>query len=151
MGSSEWGWVPLSMLITQRFEAVSKVAKIGSPLLVVHGDSDRLILPDLGKKLFEAAVEPKRFLLVKGGSHHNTNFIGQAQYRSALVELMNLRPFDTVGAGEGTNPAAADAGDQGQPLGSLGAPARAAAALVTAGASAAVFGTGALARPPEVK
>jgi uncharacterized protein len=97
VGSSEWGWVPLSMLITQRFEAVSKVARIGSPLLVVHGDSDRLIVPNLGKKLFEAAVEPKRFLLVKDGSHHNTNLIGQAQYRTALDELMNIRPFDSSG------------------------------------------------------
>ena len=99
VGSSEWGWVPLSMLITQRFEAVSKVAKIGSPLLVVHGDSDRLILPGLGKKLFEAALEPKRFLLVKDGSHHNTNLIGQGQYRTALEELMNIRSFDETGAG----------------------------------------------------
>ena len=103
VGSSEWGWVPLSMLITQRFEAVSKVAKVGSPLLVVHGDSDRLILPDLGKKLFEAAVEPKRFLLVKDGSHHNTNLIGQAQYRTALDELMNIRPFDESAPGTGAD------------------------------------------------
>ena len=107
VGSSEWGWVPLSMLITQRFEAVGKVARVGSPLLVVHGDSDRLILPDLGKKLYEAAVEPKRFLLVKGGSHHNTNFIGQAQYRNALVELMNIGPFDNPAPnGLANNPSA---------------------------------------------
>ena len=150
VGSSEWGWMPLSMLITQRFEAVGKVARVGSPLLVVHGDSDRLILPDLGKKLFEAAVEPKRFLLVKGGSHHNTNLIGQAQYRSALVELMNLRPFATVGAGEAADPAATGAVDRSPSFGSRTS-GPAAAALVTAGASAAVVGTGALATPTEIK
>src|SRR6478752_9750562 len=53
VSSSQWGWMPVSLLITQRFEAVRKVDKIGSPLLVVHGGEDRLILPDLGRKLYE--------------------------------------------------------------------------------------------------
>ena len=91
VSSSQWGWMPVSLLITQRFEAVRKVAKIGSPLLVVHGDEDRMIQPDLGRKLFEAAAEPKLFVLVPGGSHHNTNQIGQPQYRQALAQLMNIK------------------------------------------------------------
>ena len=91
VGTSKWGWVPVSLLITQRFDAVRKVSQIGSPLLVVHGEEDRLIQPELGRKLFEAAVEPKLFVLVPGGSHHNTNQIGQPQYRQALAQLMNIR------------------------------------------------------------
>ena len=91
VSSSKWGWVPVSLLITQRFEAVRRVDKIGSPLLVVHGADDRLILPDLGRKLFEAAVQPKLFMLVEGGSHHNTNSVGQTQYRQALAQLFSLK------------------------------------------------------------
>jgi alpha-beta hydrolase superfamily lysophospholipase len=91
VSSSRWGWIPVSSLITQRFEAARKVSKIGSPLLVVHGDADRTIRPELGKKLFDAALQPKRFELVKGGSHHNTNAVGQAQYRLALAQLFSLK------------------------------------------------------------
>jgi hypothetical protein len=79
-------------LITQRFDAGSRVAAIGSPLLVVHGSADRLIAPELGRALYERAAEPKRFELVEGGSHHNTNSIGQAQYRVAIVALFGLQP-----------------------------------------------------------
>ncbi|MCW5650253.1 MAG: alpha/beta fold hydrolase [Ramlibacter sp.] len=89
--SMKWGWLPVGPLITQRFESVSKVAQIGSPLLVVHGDHDSLIKPELGRRLFEAAREPKAFVLVEGGSHHNTNAVGQAQYRAALAQLFSLR------------------------------------------------------------
>ncbi len=85
-----WGWLPIAPLITQRFESVRKVADIGSPLLVVHGSEDRLIKPELGQKLFEAARGPKAFVLVEGGSHHNTNSVGQPQYRQALAELFGL-------------------------------------------------------------
>ena len=85
-----WGWLPVSPLITQRFESVRKVGEIGSPLLVVHGSEDRLIQPALGRKLYEAAQEPKQFVLVEGGSHHNTNAIGQGQYRQAMASLFRL-------------------------------------------------------------
>ncbi|HMO48184.1 MAG TPA: alpha/beta fold hydrolase [Rubrivivax sp.] len=88
--SFKWGWLPLGPLITQRFDAESKVEQLGSPLLVVHGSADRLIPPELGRKLYERAKEPKRFVLVEGGSHHNTNAVGQTQYREAVAELFGL-------------------------------------------------------------
>ena len=91
VSSYKWGWLPLGPLITQRFEAVKRVADVGSPLLVVHGSEDRTIAPELGQKLFEAAKGQKRFELVQGGSHHNTNAVGQPQYRLALAELFGLR------------------------------------------------------------
>lgn len=43
----KWGWLPIGPLITQRFESIRKVAKVGAPLLVVHGDSDSLIKSEL--------------------------------------------------------------------------------------------------------
>lgn len=91
VSSFKWGWLPVSPLITQRFEAVKRVPAIGSPLLVVHGSEDRLIPPDLGRRLFEAATGKKAFVLVEGGSHHNTNSVGQPQYRVALAELFGLK------------------------------------------------------------
>lgn len=88
----KWGWLPLSPLITQRFEAVKRVADIGSPLLVVHGAQDQLISPALGRRLYDAALGPKAFVLVENGSHHNTNSLGQPQYRVALAELFGWPP-----------------------------------------------------------
>ena len=87
----KWGWLPVTPFITQRFEAVKRVAGIGSPLLVVHGGDDRLIQPELGRKLYEAATGRKAFVLVEGGSHHNTNAVGQGQYRQALASLFQIK------------------------------------------------------------
>lgn len=92
VGTMKWGWLPLRLLITQPFDSVEKVARLGSPLLVVHGSDDQLIQPALGRRLFEAARQPKAFVLVEGGSHHNTNSLGQAQYRVALTGLFGAPP-----------------------------------------------------------
>ena len=91
-GSLKWGWLPISGLITQTFDAASKVARIGSPLLVVHGSQDSTIKPELGRKLFEAAQHPKVFVLVDGGSHFSTNSVGQSLYRDALARLFGPSP-----------------------------------------------------------
>ena len=90
VSSYKWGWLPVGPLITQRFEAIERVKQIGSPLLVVHGSEDNTIKPELGRRLFEAATGKKRFVLVEGGSHHNTNAVGQPQYRVALAELFGM-------------------------------------------------------------
>jgi fermentation-respiration switch protein FrsA (DUF1100 family) len=87
-----WGWLPVRPFITQRFASIEKVAEVGSPLLVVHGSEDKLIPPRLGRALFEQAREPKRFVLVEGGSHHNTNQVGLDAYRQAVGELFGLKP-----------------------------------------------------------
>ena len=88
----KWGWLPVGPLITQRFEAGERIGSLQIPVLVVHGSADTLIPPALGRALYERAPGPKRFLLVQGGSHHNTNSVGQPLYREALTELFGLRP-----------------------------------------------------------
>lgn len=85
--TSQWGWLPVGALITQSFASVDKVARLGAPLLVVHGTKDTRVPFALGQKLYEAAVQPKTFVQVEGGTHDNTTTLAQAQYRTALRQL----------------------------------------------------------------
>ncbi len=96
VSSFKWGWLPFGPFITQRFESLAKVRDIGAPLLVVHGALDNLIRPELGRKLYDAATVPKLFVLVKGGSHHSTNTVGEQQYRAALDQFFRMKPPSTA-------------------------------------------------------
>jgi uncharacterized protein len=89
-GTLKWGWLPLRALITQRFDSVHFVAHVKAPLLVIHGSKDALIHPEMGRALFDRATVPKRFVLVEGGSHHDTHSVGFGQYREALRDLFGL-------------------------------------------------------------
>jgi len=86
----KWGWLPVGPLITQRLDAAARIAEVGAPVLVVHGSDDKLIPPELGRALYERAREPKRFVLVEGGSHHDSNAVGQDQVRAAMADLFGL-------------------------------------------------------------
>jgi alpha-beta hydrolase superfamily lysophospholipase len=87
----KWGWLPITSLITQRFDSISKIDKVRVPLLVVHGSRDGLIRPQLARALYERARTPrKKFVLVEGGTHYSTNAMGDSLYRQALKELFGL-------------------------------------------------------------
>ncbi len=90
VNSFRFGWLPVGPLITQRFEAGNRIARVRAPVLVVHGSEDQTVPPDMGRALYALAPQPKRFVLVQGGGHHNTNAVGLEQYRVAVQELFGL-------------------------------------------------------------
>jgi hypothetical protein len=90
VGTFTWGWLPVGPLITQRFDAGARMREVRSPVLVVHGSADRLVPPEIGRALYERAPTPKRFVLVQGGSHHNTNWVGIDDYRAAVQDLFGI-------------------------------------------------------------
>jgi uncharacterized protein len=89
-GTLKWGWLPVRPLITQRFDAARHIRTVRAPVIVVHGSADRLIAPELGRRLYDSAPGPKRFVLVEGASHHNANSVGMEQLRAAVRELFAL-------------------------------------------------------------
>ncbi|MEO5733594.1 MAG: alpha/beta fold hydrolase [Rubrivivax sp.] len=91
LSSFRYGWLPLGPLVTQRFDAASRITDLHMPVLMLHGGSDTLVVPSLGKALFERASEPKRFVLVDGGSHHNASGRAAAEVQRAVAELFGLR------------------------------------------------------------
>jgi fermentation-respiration switch protein FrsA (DUF1100 family) len=64
------------------------------PVLIVHGADDRYVPPRLSEALYEAAPPPKKLLLIPNGTHNNSSWTGDADYRLALQEL-----FGPVGPG----------------------------------------------------
>lgn len=62
---------PIRWLMRARFDSASKIGRYKGPLFQVHGDIDGIVPFDSGRRLFEAANEPKRFLVVPGQDHND--------------------------------------------------------------------------------
>jgi fermentation-respiration switch protein FrsA (DUF1100 family) len=69
------------------YNAIAKIPQLKAPLLVIHGDRDRVINLALGRELFAAAPEPKEFLLVQGAGHEDLPMVAGAMYEAALRRL----------------------------------------------------------------
>jgi fermentation-respiration switch protein FrsA (DUF1100 family) len=64
-------WAPVRLLIRSRYSAIDKIGDYKGPLLQVHGDADTIIPFALGRKLFDAANEPKQFVAIPGADHND--------------------------------------------------------------------------------
>jgi len=59
-------------LFSSRFDSLQKVKQINIPKLFIHSVNDEIVPFELGRKLYEAAGDPKEFLQIHGG--HNSCF-----------------------------------------------------------------------------
>ncbi|MCU0828754.1 MAG: alpha/beta hydrolase [Tabrizicola sp.] len=55
-------WVPVRLLMKDQFRSRAHIGQVRSPLLVLHGERDRVIPFAMGRALFDQAGEPKTFL-----------------------------------------------------------------------------------------
>jgi hypothetical protein len=83
-------WLPVGLLLSQKFDSVSKMAKVRVPVLIVHGAADHFVPTRFSEALYKAAPGPKKLLLIDGGTHNNSMRTGALQYRDALAELFGL-------------------------------------------------------------
>jgi uncharacterized protein len=56
-------------LVSSQLDSISKIADYKGPLLQTHGDHDKTVPFAQGKRLFEAANEPKKFVAIPKGGH----------------------------------------------------------------------------------
>ena len=64
-------YLPAKWLVLDRHDVLGIINKIKSPLLVVHGEKDNVINIEFGKKVFDAAPEPKEALYIPNAGHNN--------------------------------------------------------------------------------
>jgi uncharacterized protein len=92
-------WLPVQLLLSQKFDSLSKMAQLRMPVLIVHGADDRYVPPRFSEELYQAAPEPKRLLLVDGAMHNNCMRVGGAEYLDAIRALFGLQPAASAAVG----------------------------------------------------
>jgi len=62
-------FLPVEALLKDRFESIRKIAALHAPLLILHGELDATVPVDLGRRLFDAAPEPKHAVWFPEAGH----------------------------------------------------------------------------------
>jgi fermentation-respiration switch protein FrsA (DUF1100 family) len=69
VGAEIYWWLPVRWLMKDRFPSRDFIGRLDMPLLIIHGDADRLIPVHHGRRLFDLAPEPKEIEIIPGGGH----------------------------------------------------------------------------------
>lgn len=84
MAARLYPWLPVRWLSRYRYDTGAKLAAITAPLLIAHSADDEIIPYAHGRRLFELAREPKRFLELRGA--HNGGFLVSREAYARAVD-----------------------------------------------------------------
>lgn len=88
VGQNAYPFLPVRLFLRDRYLNVEKIASVEAPLLMIHGDVDRIVPTKLGRRLFEAAREPKRWVEIEGAGHNDMAYAGGGAWRAAIRDFL---------------------------------------------------------------
>lgn len=88
--------LPLKLLMRTRYGTVKRVRSVRVPVLVIQGGQDSTVPERFGRRVFNAANEPKQWLLVPGAGHNFADLTDPDLYYGAISDFL-----ERYGASEG--------------------------------------------------
>ncbi|MGB4106795.1 MAG: alpha/beta hydrolase [Alphaproteobacteria bacterium] len=86
--------VPVNLLLKDRYDSAALITNIRAPKLFIHGDMDRTVPLRFGRKLYDAAPEPKQFALVEGAGHNDLYDHGAALHITRFLSTIEANNRD---------------------------------------------------------
>ena len=81
-GKFYYFYLPVSLLLKDRYETVKKLKNIKIPILVMHGKKDKIVPFHMGQKVFEKANQPKFSYFPEEDDH-------MMEYNANLLKALN--------------------------------------------------------------
>jgi len=82
-GKDKYPYLPVRLLLKDKYESNKKIQNIKSPILIMHGMVDNIVPFDMGKKMYELANEPKYSYFSEYDDH-------MMEYNEKLLESLKV-------------------------------------------------------------
>jgi fermentation-respiration switch protein FrsA (DUF1100 family) len=80
--SKFYPYIPVKLLLRDKYENLKKIKNIKSPILVMHGEVDQLVPFSMGEKIYKEANNPKYSYFTKDDDH-------MMEYDQNLIDNLN--------------------------------------------------------------
>jgi fermentation-respiration switch protein FrsA (DUF1100 family) len=76
IAQAHYPFIPVRWLMKDQFHSDERIGKVKAPILILHGDRDRVIPISYGERLYASAPEPKEIVRFAGGDHEDLDRFG---------------------------------------------------------------------------
>lgn len=73
LGARLYPWLPVRLFARYAYNAQKAIQTVNCPVVIIHSPDDEMIPFEMGRRLYDSAPDPKRFVELKGT--HNEGFI----------------------------------------------------------------------------
>ena len=101
-GRYHYRWLPVDLLLVDRYPSIERIPEVGCPLLVLHGQRDEIVPFTQGEQLFQAAPAkshngvPKTFVPLPNAGHNDIMRVHALEVAAAhekfLASLPSIAP-----------------------------------------------------------
>jgi uncharacterized protein len=88
LGRYHYPFLPVRLLLRDRFSAIDQIRRIRVPLLVIAGGRDRIVPVDNSRRLYEAAIAPKTLLVLPDADHNDDELLAGDEMIQAIVHFL---------------------------------------------------------------
>ncbi len=87
-GRHHYPFLPVGMMLIDRFASIDRIRDIRCPLLVIAADHDSVVPTGLSRRLFEAALEPKRLAIIDRTDHNDYELLAGQRVVTTVLEFL---------------------------------------------------------------
>jgi fermentation-respiration switch protein FrsA (DUF1100 family) len=89
VGMHHYPFLPVRWLLRDRYPSIDLIGKVVSPTLFIAGDSDTIVPIGETERLFDAANDPKRLVVIPDADHNDEALTGGAEMMKAIREFLS--------------------------------------------------------------
>ncbi len=86
VGAARFPFIPVRWFMKDRYDSAALIGQITAPVLIVHGELDRIIPIRLAKKLYAAARQPKEAVWLRDAAHNDLYSKGAFELIARFIE-----------------------------------------------------------------
>jgi len=88
VGQHHYPWLPVRLLLRDRYDSLALIPRVKAPLLVIAGDRDSVVPAEFSRRLFEAAPQPKTFVSIPGADHNDDELLDGKTLIEAIARFL---------------------------------------------------------------
>lgn len=89
LGQHHYPFLPVRLLLRDRFAAIDQIRRIRVPLLVIAGGRDRIVPIENSQRLYDAATAPKKLLVLPDADHNDDELLAGDEMIRAIVRFLH--------------------------------------------------------------
>jgi fermentation-respiration switch protein FrsA (DUF1100 family) len=88
VGGHHYPFLPVRLLLRDRFASIDRAGDIRSPVLVIAGDRDSIVPIEYTRRFYDAVAARKTLVEIRGADHNDDQLLAGDEMIQAIVRFL---------------------------------------------------------------